>query len=75
MLKVYYLNKELLFSISSVVSLTDLYIWALRGVLTTKQSRPKNIEIATLPLVARNDNSKQNQMSRDLCDTTLVWCL
>ncbi|PIV56084.1 hypothetical protein COS16_04975, partial [Candidatus Desantisbacteria bacterium CG02_land_8_20_14_3_00_49_13] len=29
------------------------------------------IEIATLPLVARNDNSKQNQMSRDLCDTTL----
>jgi len=23
-------------------------------------------------LVARNDNSKQNQMSRDLCDTTLV---
>jgi len=34
--------KRRLFFAASVVSLTDLYIWALRGVLTTKQSRPKN---------------------------------
>ena len=36
--------KQIVFviDIPSVVSLTDLYIWALRGVLTTKQSRPKN---------------------------------